>query len=132
MRSLVAALACLAGAFVLVHSLAGGREEPSAVAGLAHPRSPYSQQAVVVDVFEYGFQPGKVLVRAGQTVAWKDVGKQFHIVTPDSRGGKRVWAAAKDEGSASHLFGKPGRYPYHCSLHPRMHGVVVVRPKAPA
>ena len=126
MRWAVAACACLAGGVLVVQALSGGGHA-KVPAELAVPRSPYSQQPVVVDVYEFGFSPTRIVVTAGQTVAWKDTGKQFHVVTPDTRRGRAVWAAARDEGSAAHLFSTPGRYPYHCAIHRRMRGVVVVR-----
>lgn len=126
MRLAAVLLAGLAAVVVLVHPFRSrGHAQPPPE--LVHPRSAYSRPPVVVDVYEYGFHPGRLVVLRGQTVAWKDVGKQFHIITASSRAGRAVFAAAKAEGSASHVFGKTGRYPYHCSLHPWMHGVVIVR-----
>jgi plastocyanin len=127
MRLAVAALGGLAGAAaILVHPF-GHADQAKAPLPLLRPHSPYSQQALVVDVYEYGFHPSRLVIHAGQTVAWRDVGKQFHVVTASTRAGRSVFAAAKKEGSASHLFRRPGRYPYHCSLHPQMRGVVVVQ-----
>ena len=127
MRLAVAALGGLAGVAVIVAHPFGHSAHDKASLPLAHPRSPYSQQPVVVNVFEYGFQPARVVIRAGQAVAWRDVGKQFHVVTATTAAGRSVFEAAKEMGSASHVFKAPGRYPYHCALHPQMRGVVVVR-----
>jgi plastocyanin len=126
MRLAAAAVAGIAGLAVAGHQVTWSSHEqrPSA---LLEPRSAYSQEPVVVDVYEYGFQPATVVIRAGQAVAWKDLGKQFHVVTASTRAGRKVFRLARDFGSSSHVFTKPGRYPYHCALHPRMRGVVEVR-----
>lgn len=82
---------------------------------------------IVVDVYEYGFTPSNVVIKAGHAVAWRDVGKEHHVISPSSAAGRPVWLEAQRLGSAAHLFGTPGVYPYHCSIHPWMHGTVTVR-----
>src|SRR3954451_15137833 len=98
MRLAAVLLAGLAAVVVLTHPFRSGGDH-SPPPELVHPHSAYSQQAVVVDVYEYGFHPQRVVVKAGQTVVWKDVGKQFHIVTADTRAGRAVFTAAKSQGS---------------------------------
>lgn len=87
----------------------------------------YDQAPIVVSVYEYGFTPARTVILTGQVVAWRDVGKQFHIIRPTTNPGRHVFEEAERLGSANHLFKKAGRYPYYCSIHPWMHGVVIVR-----
>ncbi len=82
---------------------------------------------IVVDVYEYGFTPSNVVIKAGHAVAWKDVGKEHHTIAPSSAAGWRVFLRAQREGSSAHVFPRPGVYPYHCSIHPWMRGTVTVR-----
>jgi plastocyanin len=90
----------------------------------------YDQPPIVVSVFEYGFTPRRLVILSGQLVTWRDVGKQFHLIRPLTSAGRRVFAEAERLGSANQLFRKPGRYPYYCSIHPWMRGVVIVRRRA--
>jgi plastocyanin len=97
----------------------------------AHPFGPLSpidtQPAIPVRVFEYGFQPSHLEIIAGQFVVWRNVGEELHIVSPSTEAGVPVFEQAKREGTTHHRFTHPGRYPYHCSIHPQMRGVIVVR-----
>ena len=103
----------------------GGREGERRASG-SRPFDP-RQVPIVVDVYEYGFTPSNVVIKAGHAVAWKDVGKEHHTIAPSSRAGRPVFLEAERLGSAAHVFRRPGVYPYHCSIHPRMKGTVTVR-----
>src|SRR5437764_15123128 len=119
MRLGALAAVCVAGGFLLAHAF-GHAGKTTITGALAEPRSPYSQQPVLVDVFEYGFSPRRVVVVAGQAVAWKDVGKQFHIVIHTTREGRALWAAAKIAGSATHVFTQQRTYRLRSALpHPQ-------------
>lgn len=82
---------------------------------------------ITVDVYEFGFTPQNVVILAGHAVSWKDVGKELHTITPSTPAGRVVFLAARRQGSASHVFRKPGVYPYYCAIHPDMRGTVTVR-----
>lgn len=71
------------------------------------------------------FVPSTIVVTAGQTVTFDNEDDDAHTVTAtdgsfDSKGldTHQRW---------THVFAKPGRYAYFCTLHPFMKGVVVVR-----
>ena len=82
---------------------------------------------ITVDVYEYGFTPSNVVIKAGHAVAWKDVGKEHHTIEPSSMAGRPTFLEARRVGSAAHVFRRPGVYPYHCRIHPWMKGTVTVR-----
>ena len=82
---------------------------------------------ITVDVYDYGFTPSNVVIKAGHAVAWKDVGKEHHTIEPSSMAGRPVFIEARRLGSAAHVFRRPGVYPYHCRIHPAMKGTVTVR-----
>jgi plastocyanin len=124
----IAAAAIALGAVLLATNPPGGDDEPRNLRSLLEPRSPYSQPRVLVRAYDYGFEPRRVRILAGQAVGWRNVGKAHHVVTPSSAAGRRVFEAAEREGSASHVFTRPGDYRYYCALHARMRGTVVVSP----
>ena len=82
---------------------------------------------IAVDVYEYGFNPSNVVIKAGHAVAWRDVGKEHHTIEPSSRRARGPFIEARRLGSAAHVFRRPGVYAYHCSIHPWMKGTVTVR-----
>jgi len=131
----------LAGTFLLVAFLAFGfwmaakalsPEQLSVATGglLGQERRPKADPETVVEVYEYGFSPSRLVVEPGEAVAWRDIGDDYHQITPSTKAGKRVFKAARNKGSARHIFRKPGLYPYYCSIHPQMRGTVVVRRSA--
>lgn len=79
----------------------------------------------MVKIVDFGFDAAAVTLKAGATVMWTNTGKTTHIVTPDdsSFDSKPVAPGA----TVSVTLGKPGTYRYHCSIHPSMHGTVVVQ-----
>jgi plastocyanin len=98
---------------------------------LAEPFGPSlaidSQPAIHVRIYEYGFEPSRLPIIAGQLVVWRNVGEELHIVSPSTQDGVPVFRRAERLGAAQHRFTEPGRYPYHCSIHPQMRGTIVVR-----
>lgn len=82
--------------------------------------------AVVVEVYEYAFAPDRVRIRPGRLVAWRAVGEELHNIVPDAGPGQAGFQRARDLGVSGYLFRRRGVYRYHCSLHPRMRGTVVV------
>lgn len=93
----------------------GGRDE-HADAGNA---------AATVRIAQLRFQTDTVTISAGQTVRWVNDDEVVHTVTfprgPQSSGNLSRGAAF------SVTFDRPGVYPYTCTPHPFMSGVVVVR-----
>lgn len=96
--------------------------------GLA-PLTPAQRAAatpVRVRVYEYGFEPSNVVIRAGQAVGWKAVGDEVHTIMPSSQAGRELFLRQERRGEFTHRFPRPGVYPYHCAIHPRMRGRVTV------
>jgi len=85
-----------------------------------------------VQVFEpagreaaWTYAPHELLVSAGTTVKFVNMGKEFHTVTSSDEG--RPFDVGLDSGkSAAVTFDKVGVYAYHCGVHPQMTGVVRV------
>lgn len=77
-----------------------------------------------VTIVDFAFQPQQVSVPAGSTVSWENAGAAPHTVTSST--------GAFDSGTIgsgagfSETFSDPGLYPYHCTIHPNMTGMVQV------
>ncbi len=82
---------------------------------------------VSVNIMNFSFQPTPLTIAAGTTVTWTNQDTAGHTTTSDIG----VW----DSGVATPLkkgdtfqftFKEVGTFPYHCNIHPNMHGTVVV------
>ena len=72
------------------------------------------------------FVGDSVTIAAGQAVRWTNADPIEHTVTFDG-GAEAGSPVIPGNGSYVHRFDKPGTYTYHCTPHPFMTGVVVVR-----
>jgi plastocyanin len=81
----------------------------------------------IVIIKSHAFNPASLEVKTGEKVVWKNEDLVPHTVVSDPEGeafksGIIIW-----KGSFAHSYDKPGEYPYHCSIHPDMHGKVAVK-----
>ena len=111
----VASTLAIASTAVLIHS---GRVAAAAVAPAMKP---------AVTISSYSFQPAALTVAKGSTVIW--INKDDDVHTIKSTDGPEVFnSPALDSGNRfGFTFHRAGTYHYICSVHPYMHGVVVVR-----
>jgi amicyanin len=72
------------------------------------------------------FVGDSVTIAAGQAVRWTNADPIEHTVTFDG-GAEAGSPVIPANGSYVHRFDKPGTYTYHCTPHPFMTGVVVVK-----
>jgi plastocyanin len=102
-------------------AVSGEESEPGIGVGAART------ERVVVDIRGFAFGPDRIEVTAGTTVAWVNGDAVGHSSTADD--------GAWDSGLIGpgrrweRTFERPGTYPYHCTPHPFMKGVVIVRAK---
>ena len=79
-----------------------------------------------VTILDNDYQPSLITIHAGRIVTWENTGLTDHSVTSDTG----VW----DSGTLApgqkfqYTFTTAGNYPYHCSFHPEMIGMVIVVP----
>jgi len=71
------------------------------------------------------YKSDTVTINAGEAVRWTNRDPLLHTVTFDD--GSGTSADIPQNGSFEFKFDKPGTYPYHCTQHPFMKGVVVVK-----
>jgi len=82
--------------------------------------------AAQVRISSVKFEGDSVTIAAGQAVRWTNADPIEHTVTFD--GGVEAGSPViPPSGSYVHRFDKPGTYTYHCTPHPFMKGVVIVR-----
>jgi plastocyanin len=70
------------------------------------------------------FNPKEVHVKVGETLIWNwEDGGLEHTATADD---KSFDSGRRAAGSFQWVFKKAGTVPYHCEVHSKMHGTVVV------
>jgi plastocyanin len=98
----------------------GGQPRNGASAPAA---APVATSDITIDNFAFG--PAAITVKAGTTVTWTNKDEEPHAVVA-SLDGIRSQVLAGNALTYSHVFRTAGTYPYNCSIHPFMHGTVVV------
>ena len=83
------------------------------------------QKVVRVSIHNFAFGPARLEVSRGTRLIWTNRDSDPHTVTSD----KSVWASdALDTGNQfARVFKQAGTFPYHCSIHPFMHGTIIVK-----
>jgi plastocyanin len=81
---------------------------------------------IEIKIDNFSFGPMTLTVPAGTTVTWTNDDDVPHTVVSED---KTIFRSrALDTGEHfSYTFTKPGKYPYFCSVHPRMTAEVVVQ-----
>jgi len=77
-----------------------------------------------VSIENFAFSPATITVTAGSTVVWTNSDSIQHDITFD--GGSIASSVLNHNDTFSHTFTTAGTYHYICSIHPFMHGTVIV------
>jgi plastocyanin len=88
------------------------------------PAAPVSGDQVNIDSF--AFAPATLTVHAGTTVTWTNHDEEPHTVAAND--GSFHSPGMGTGATFSHTFAAAGTFEYVCSIHPMMHGTVVVTP----
>ncbi|MGH9101712.1 MAG: cupredoxin domain-containing protein [Acidimicrobiales bacterium] len=85
--------------------------------------------AATITINNYTFAPSTLTVAPGATVTVKNIDKPTHTVTasPPHKGAFDTSDIAPGQTKVFRAPTTPGEYPYHCSVHPFMHGTLIVR-----
>jgi plastocyanin len=75
-------------------------------------------------ISDFKFSPGSLTIHVGDTVTWTNAGPSSHTATANN-GSFNTGVLAKG-ASASHTFTSAGTFSYFCTIHPFMHGTIVV------
>ena len=100
------------------------------------PAPPPAPGTTFVTVSDFLFSPDTARILTGRPVRWTNAGSQSHSVVSDTpsqfNSGTLSSAGADSTGTPyagttyDRVFASPGTFPYHCSFHPQMKGVVIV------
>jgi amicyanin len=104
------------------NDMAGMAMPPAAVGNAANASAAVATEAVQIKNF--AFSPATITVKAGSTVVWTNNDAIQHDVTFD--GGGIASSVLNHSDTFSHTFPAAGTYHYICSIHPFMHGTVIV------
>jgi len=80
--------------------------------------------AVQASIDNFAFVPSRLNLKAGTAVIWTNKDDTAHTVTSDD--GVFSSPVLDSNQTFQYTFGKAGKFPFHCKLHPMMTGVVVV------
>jgi plastocyanin len=95
---------------------------PMASASVTAPAAPVSGTQVNIDGF--AFVPATLTVSTGTTVTWTNRDEEPHTVAASD--GSFHSPGMGTGATYTHTFGTAGTFDYVCSIHPMMHGTVVV------
>ena len=70
------------------------------------------------------YEPNPIRVRVGQTITWTNEDNDLHDVTSDT--GLFDSGVLSQNAKFSWTPTRPGTYTYSCTLHPEMHGTIIV------
>jgi|SRR6187397_2302942 plastocyanin len=123
-RRVISSVAVAATAAALLEGCGGsGTAKAPTPSPTASGGSP-STGAIKIDNF--AFSPATLAVAGGAGAVVTNDDSVAHTLTADD--GHSFDTGSIDSGSSSTMTApKPGRYPFHCSIHPFMHGTLVVR-----
>jgi plastocyanin len=79
-----------------------------------------------VSIKDFKFAPATLTVDGGTRLTVTNDDSTAHTATADA-GGAFDTGTIDTGASKTFTLEKPGRYAYHCSIHPFMHGTIVVR-----
>lgn len=123
------ALAAVAVAPLLLAGCSASRPAPAADVPKTTPSvsvtaPPVRGDQVTIDNFV--FAPETVTVKAGATVTWTNRDEEPHTVAASD--GTFHSPGMGTGATFTHTFSSAGTFDYVCSIHPMMHGSVVVTP----
>ena len=86
--------------------------------------SPGAAAGDQVSIDNFAFAPATLTVKVGSTVTWTNRDEEPHTVAASD--GSFHSPGMGTGATFSHTFGTAGKFDYVCSIHPMMHGTVVV------
>jgi plastocyanin len=105
--------------------MSGMPSMPSAPAGTASATgSPAAVGGDQVTIDNFAFAPATLTVKVGSTVTWTNRDEEPHTVAASD--GSFHSPGMGTGATYSHTFPTAGKFDYVCSIHPSMHGTVVV------
>lgn len=84
------------------------------------------QRLVRVNIQNFAFSPARLVVSPGTKIVWTNRDGDPHTIAST----KGVWTTSDALDTGDHygrVFKKAGTFAYYCSIHPFMHGTVIVK-----
>jgi plastocyanin len=105
--------------------MSGMPSMPGAPSGTASATgSPAAVAGDQVSIDNFAFAPATLTVKVGTTVTWTNRDEEPHTVVASD--GSFHSPGMGTGATFSHTFSTAGKFDYVCSIHPMMHGTVVV------
>jgi plastocyanin len=105
--------------------MSGMPSMPGASTGTAAPTAgPAAATGDQVTIDNFAFAPATLTVKVGGTVTWTNRDEEPHTVAASD--GSFHSPGMGTGATFSHTFSTAGKFDYVCSIHPSMHGSVVV------
>jgi len=80
--------------------------------------------AVAVTIIDFEFQPAAITAKTGQVITFTNGGSAPHTATLD--GGQCATPTLTAGKSDGLVFSAAGTYPFHCGIHSKMKGSIVI------
>lgn len=128
-RARIGSLAALAATAGMLASAACGPQGQAAAQPMhdmpsaAATPAPAAVATTSVDIVNFTFSPAVITVKSGAAVTWTNKDGDAHTVAIT---GAPVSRPLQNGEAYVHTFSQPGTYSYICTIHPNMHGTVVV------
>lgn len=114
------------GGAVLFLNKGNSQPQPIPSQTQSNPTSGTSTMAKnAVTIQNMAFSPATLTVKVGDKVTWTNQDSVGHSATADDNSFDTSVIAQGQSGSTT--FNKAGTYTYHCSVHPSMHGTIIVQ-----
>jgi len=108
------------------HSMAGmSTAQPTSAAAATGAVVELHQGVVSVSIHNFAFGPARLVVSPGTRIVWTNKDSDPHTV--DSTKGVWTSEALDTDSQFARVFTNTGTFPYYCSIHPFMHGTIVVK-----
>jgi plastocyanin len=102
------------------------RPAPEAATPRPAPEAPAAgRDTVAAAVEDFAFRPARLEIAAGTTIVWTNNGQVSHTVSAED--GSFDSGSIEPGKRGSITFSRAGTFPFHCTPHPFMRGVIVVR-----
>jgi plastocyanin len=126
LRHVIASLVALTAVAGPIAGCGGSDPSPAAAKPSASSQPAQSGGSDSVTISDFKFAPASLTVDRGARVTVTNRDSTAHTATADN--GKSFDTGDIDPGSSATItLSKAGTYSYHCSIHPFMHGKLVVR-----
>jgi plastocyanin len=126
LRPIKSLLAIAATAMLIAGCGGGGSGSATANSSNSSSSSAPGAGSNAVKISDFKFMPNPLAVQPGARVSVTNDDSAPHTVTADD--GHSFDTGTLGQGSSKTIsVTKPGTYPYHCSIHPFMHGKLIVK-----